>query len=784
MSDFKKSRRKFIKNTAVVGTGIAVTSCTSKPFKVDRAPSSLPIRSVASSTEEYDFIVVGAGAGGAVVAGRLAQAGAKVLVIEAGEDYKKNLKAEMIPISSVAAEDPRTSWGFYVEHFEKGNLPSVKDSKYEDDKGGVFYPRAATIGGCTAHNAMITMYPDHIDWQSIQNISKDNSWAPSEMREYFIRLEDNKHLSGWDVNNLAREGFGRAPDSTKERNWLSTDQYPHQYGALNGPVNPREDEKPEGAPNFNGLILAELSLHDSEIESEVQAILSDKKKDIDQKVKDIILLQVERQKKGQLEANGRKYAELKAEGGRNYNKIDEKTKIAIKDKVVAVTQAAEFGRRSGPRDFLYAVKDSGGKITIKENALVTRVIFNEANVAVGVEYIANAKGLYEADPRKPDLDRDKIWKELKESGKASSYEIDGKTYQPEMETADLAKNKSGQVAGEVVLCGGAFNTPQVLTLSGVGRGETLKKFEIKPVVSSEWVGRNLQDRYEVSIVTEVKYKNSFIEKQQPLGKCTFGGLFTGKYADLQSSNSKHTEVDECWPANIKDLRHSRRYGSNGIIGGLVKQTSVAKAENGAPDLFIFPVGARFKGYETKFSTKLKEKGKNFVSWLILKGHTKNMGEGAGTVEIKSSNPLVRPAINFNYFSKKVGSEASNKDLQALTEGVEITREMIQNLRERHSEDIESITEIEPTKGIKDVKKLKELMKAETWGHHASCSCRMGQSIKDGVVDTDFNVHGVKGLRVVDASVFPKIPGLFIVLPIYMIAEKAATVISKDFNKKI
>ena len=66
---------------------------------------------------------------------------------------------------------------------------------------------------------------------------------------------------------------------------------------------------------------------------------------------------------------------------------------------------------------------------------------------------------------------------------------------------------------------------------------------------------------------------------------------------------------------------------------------------------------------------------------------------------------------------------------------------------------------------------------EAWGHHASCSCKLGAA-GDGtaVLDKDFRVRGTTNLRVVDASIFPYIPGFFIVTPVYMIAEKASEVI--------
>jgi choline dehydrogenase len=76
--------------------------------------------------------------------------------------------------------------------------------------------------------------------------------------------------------------------------------------------------------------------------------------------------------------------------------------------------------------------------------------------------------------------------------------------------------------------------------------------------------------------------------------------------------------------------------------------------------------------------------------------------------------------------------------------------------------------------------LGEWIRSNAWGHHASCSCKIGR-VDDprAVVDSRFRVIGTKGLRIVDASVFPRIPGFFIVTPIYMISEKAADVIVED-----
>ena len=89
-------------------------------------------------------------------------------------------------------------------------------------------------------------------------------------------------------------------------------------------------------------------------------------------------------------------------------------------------------------------------------------------------------------------------------------------------------------------------------------------------------------------------------------------------------------------------------------------------------------------------------------------------------------------------------------------------------------------EVQPGEENKSEQDTKEFIKNECWGHHASCSNPIGE-IGDprAVLDSEFKVQGVEKLRVVDASVFPKIPGFFVAAPIYMISEKASDAILRD-----
>ena len=89
------------------------------------------------------------------------------------------------------------------------------------------------------------------------------------------------------------------------------------------------------------------------------------------------------------------------------------------------------------------------------------------------------------------------------------------------------------------------------------------------------------------------------------------------------------------------------------------------------------------------------------------------------------------------------------------------------------------TEQVPGAAVASDEALARYVRDNAWGHHASCSCAIGATEQGGVVDSRFRVHGTQGLRIVDASVFPRIPGFFLASAVYIIAEKAADAILAD-----
>lgn len=158
---------------------------------------------------EYDYIVVGAGAGGGPVAARLANAGYTVALLEAGVDPEaqdtvnfplppgvpdSGTTYQIPALAGVSAEHPLLSWDFYVKHYSDP-AQQLRDLNYvknpaNPDKQGILYPRGSTLGGSTAHDAMVFAYPHDQDWDDIAEATGDDSWRAHHMRKIFERLED------------------------------------------------------------------------------------------------------------------------------------------------------------------------------------------------------------------------------------------------------------------------------------------------------------------------------------------------------------------------------------------------------------------------------------------------------------------------------------------------------------------------------------------------------------------------------------------------------------------
>jgi len=287
--------------------------------------------------------------------------------------------------------------------------------------------------------------------------------------------------------------------------------------------------------------------------------------------------------------------------------------------------------------------------------------------------------------------------------------------------AGNALAEAGRVQG---LAGGAFNSPPLLMLSGIGPANHLSETGVQPVVDLPGVGSNLQDRYEVSVVT--RHEDNFTLAAD----CTFG------QTDDDPCEDRWREGDRLTP-----------YTSNGVVAGLKHRS----AGSDRPDLFVFGSPARFEGYQPGFESLAVEQ-RNYFTWAILKGYSRNR---TGTVRLGSTDPTEPPDINFRYFNDGEVDEGAQADLDAIREGVQVARTINGQADRADLLDGDLGQETFPRAEQQDPATLDTFIKKEAWGHHTSCTNPMGPAgDPTAVVDANFRVHGVDRLRIVDASVFP------------------------------
>lgn len=620
--------------------------------------------------QSAEYIVVGSGAGGGTVAARLAESGRTVLLLEAGGDpraVRDEAQAAKpsgglpndydVPVfHGYASENEGMKWDFFVRHYGDDAVQRQDPKYYETLNGkrvdGVLYPRAGTLGGCTAHNAMIFVYPHNADWDHIAELTGDPSWRADKMRRYFELMENCRHrrFYRW----LARLGYN--PTRHGWKGWLDTERAIPLVALLDGDLirmvikSAWEAFRNAGSrrDHLRWLLKGALDPNDWRLVRE--------------------------------DAGGVRYAPL----------------------------TTSNHARTGSRERVLAVAEKyPERLKIELNALATRVLFDTDNRAVGVEYLKGGN-LYRAH--------------------ATPNEKGG-----ELRTAYATR--------EVILCGGSFNTPQLLMLSGIGPAEELEKHKIPLRVDLPGVGKNLQDRYEVPVVNRMNFSQWRIFR---------GARFA--QGDPQFEQWKRDR--------------SGAYITNGGVLTAFKRSFPNKAQ---PDIFCLGLLGLFRGYFPNYSALFAE-NLNYLTWVVLKAHTNNC---AGEVTLRSSNPRDMPLVNFRYFEE--GSDAEGADLDAIVEGIRFVRKITQYFKDNKLIAKEEM----PGDDKQTDAELKEFIRHHAWGHHASSTCAIGPREKKGVIGGDFRVHDTSGLRVVDASVFPRIPGFFIVSAIYMIAEKASEVILED-----
>ncbi|KAI0312853.1 alcohol oxidase [Amylostereum chailletii] len=297
---------------------------------------------------------------------------------------------------------------------------------------------------------------------------------------------------------------------------------------------------------------------------------------------------------------------------------------------------------------------------------------------------------------------------------------------------------------EIVICSGALGSPQVLLLSGIGPKEHLEAKGIPVVRDMPGVGSNMQDHVGLPVMYEVPLNDSLHEMQsnplkavKELVRYLVTGRGTFSQPFMQTSIFVPTRLLN---ANSEITTHDRR------------ELDASSADH-RPDIEIMPIANN--------CADVVIDGKGIFSFLTALIRPKS----CGSVRLASRNPRARPEVDLGFFTNA-------EDYEVMRKGVRLALRLAEEIR-RQGYPLKNL-QVPETENDGDVDRF--IRKCLRTSYHYSSTCRMGpesDSARPGVVDAELRVHGIRGLRVCDTSIFPDMIATHTMAPAVVVAEKCA-----------
>ena len=339
------------------------------------------------------------------------------------------------------------------------------------------------------------------------------------------------------------------------------------------------------------------------------------------------------------------------------------------------------GRRASAAQAFLAPVRSRPNLTVLTHALTTRVLL-EGKRAVGVEY------------------------------------------------SQHGERKTARARREVILCGGAINSPQILELSGVGDGERLRELGVETAHHLPGVGENLQDHFAIRMSWRMSGITTFNERTRGVALVREGLRYLWNRTGVLALSA----------ANITGYVRTRE----GVE---------------TPDVQYFMTPASFPDSQDR--TLEREPGMTMALCVLRP-------ESIGTIHAKSADPFTPPAIRPNFLDSQV-------DCDAVVEGARIARRIV----EASPLDLYRGAELQPGANAQTYDELLDFCRdTGTTVYHPVGTCKMG-SDPMAVVDDRLRVHGLERLRIADASIMPTLVSGNTNAPAIMIGEKAADLVRED-----
>ncbi|RIA83811.1 GMC oxidoreductase [Glomus cerebriforme] len=587
--------------------------------------------------EFYDFIIVGAGTAGCVLARELIYniPNINILVLEAGPPNTQVNDIMRSPCGFRSVyRTSETDWGYSTEDQK---MPGTVDPTKEVINKGIPYARGKVIGGCSTVNAMIYIRGQKVDY---------DLWA-AQGPEYKI----------WDYDHCL-EAFKAIENNTRE--------------------NP--DEEFKNYHGFNGLLYVQDHLDEYDIVKDVA------------KVANNLGIPYNNDFNG-VRQNGVGRYQHTMKDGKRFSFADGYLTDALK-KVETYPPSKPFGVTP------HGIGDDVGKyvaVNVKSFAHMLNILWDEEkkdeNVAIGVKYFYNG----------------------------------------EIHDALIAPK------GEVIICGGAINSAQILMLSGIGPKNNLEEYNIK-VRKELPVGHNLLDHPSCSVTAKVSVPNSTSTSQLHYWSNGFEvGIFhkgniEGKIPSQEEFLDERPDIQSYANASVID-----------------------------PSIAFNPSSKKIE----------------ILSLLSVL----NLPLSVGHLELCNSNPFLHPKIFLNYYEK-------SEDLYRMMSALKLLREILKQ------------PPLSTVWGVKEIGFNDEFgkwcsvndMSDEDWeqyirnktysSFHPCGTVKMAPESQGGCVNHRLQVYGTKNLRVIDASIFPTIPAGNLNAPTAMVAWKASRLIEEDYINKV
>jgi choline dehydrogenase len=375
--------------------------------------------------------------------------------------------------------------------------------------------------------------------------------------------------------------------------------------------------------------------------------------------------------------------------------------------------------------------------------------------------------------------------------KPHAYQVDNSLIDPKADPNQKALKVRFNAKAEIILSGGAINTPQLLLLSGIGPAKHLNEMNIPAVLDRPGVGSDLMDHHEVAITYEIN-PDKMVWPSQAVSIIKGIDSYLEKSRDNENKKNKLQKLKTHLARFADGIDQKIGEGDiildwySGMPSTIGHDLHIAAGEGFFFDFDFtsrepLPDGTlRSDYFNSQFTVTHPHFPRVFQFFLL---EALKLGKADGSIRLASSDPTVQPILDLALYKDE-------EAIERMARGILMIRKIVRHPLLKHyykTDNDGNPIEIFPGPKVKTIDQLKEYLKRwSSFGHHISGTAKMGRlNNPSAVVDTQLRVQGIPNLRVIDTSIypFPYMHGYNTARGAYLIGEMGADFIKADAQKK-